>query len=344
MTAGWTLSAEQSRSLATLCGGNRAVLGVAAQVATRQRRSLEWHARSLDSVAAGRSQLPYFSPLLPICTESAQGAHVWCADGHQYIDAHMGYTSGILGHNPPEVVEGLRAALGRRPGAGYFVQEGVELAELVCSMVPGLERVAFLHSGADAVTAAVRLARAHTRRTLIAKFEGCYHGWHESGLVNTALTWTGRPGEGPLGSIAPELATGGLPHSAGADFLILPYGDDLALELIERHASELAGVLLDPVPRFMMNDLTGAQAFAQRLRDLTAARQIPLIFDEVVTGFRLAPGGVAQAFGLRPDLSVFGKITAGLGVPLSMVGGGPNCSAAPAPPDWWAIMWARRSG
>ena len=321
MTAGWTLSADQSRSLATLCGGNRAVLGMAAQVATRQRRSLEWHARSLDSVAAGRSQLPYFSPLLPICIDSAQGSRLRCADGHEYIDAHMGYTAGILGHNPPEVVEGLRAALGRRPGAGYFVQEGVELAELVCGMVPGLERVAFLHSGADAVTAAVRLARAHTRRTLIAKFEGCYHGWHESGLVNTALTWAGKPGEGPLGSIAPQLATGGLSQHAGAEFLILPYGDDLALELIQQHAHELAGVLLDPVPRFMMNDLPGARAFTQRLRDLTATLDIPLIFDEVVTGFRLAPGGVAEAFEIRPDLSAFGKITAGLGLPLSMVGG-----------------------
>ncbi|WP_425144792.1 aminotransferase class III-fold pyridoxal phosphate-dependent enzyme [Deinococcus sp.] len=321
MTAGWTLSADQGRSLATLCGGNRALLGVAAQVATRQRRSLEWHARSLESVSAGRSQLPYFSPLLPICALSAAGSHLRCLDGHDYIDAHMGYTAGILGHNPPQVVEGLREALGRRPGAGYFVQEGVELAELVRSLVPGLERVAFLHSGADAVEAALRLARAHTRRGLIAKFEGCYHGWHESGLVNTALTWAGRTGEGPLGAIVPQVATGGLPPSAGADYLILPYGDELAYELIERHAHELAGVLLDPVPRFMMNDLAGARAFTQRLRDLTLELGIPLICDEVVTGFRLAPGGIAEAFDVQPDLSVFGKITAGLGLPLSMVGG-----------------------
>ncbi|MFB9994574.1 aminotransferase class III-fold pyridoxal phosphate-dependent enzyme [Deinococcus oregonensis] len=316
-----SLDADQKRALNLLAAGNRDVLGVLAGVATRQRRSLEWHARAQQVVSGGRSQLPYFSPVLPLCTEEAHAGQIVCADGHSYVDAHMGYTSGILGHNPPAVVAALGAALGKRPGAGYFVSQQVELAELICGLVPGMERVAFLHAGADAITAAVRLCRAATRRTLIAKFEGCYHGWHEPGLVNTALTWAGRAGEGPLDQIAPELATGGVSRAAGAEFLILPYGDPLALQLIRDHAAQLAGVLLDPVPRFMMNDLAGAQVFAQQLRSVTAELGIPLICDEVVTGFRLAPGGVAEAFGLQPDLSCFGKITGGLGLPLSVVGG-----------------------
>ncbi|WP_019008406.1 aminotransferase class III-fold pyridoxal phosphate-dependent enzyme [Deinococcus aquatilis] len=316
-----SLDADQKRALNLLAAGNRDVLGVLAAVATRQRRSLEWHARARQTLSGGRSQLPYFSPVLPLCIEEARGGRIVCADGHDFVDAHMGYTAGILGHNPPPVVAALTAALGRRPGAGYFVSEQVELAELICALVPGLERVAFLHAGADAVTAAVRLCRAATRRTLIAKFEGCYHGWHEPGLVNTALTWAGRAGEGPLENIAPELATGGVSRAAGAEFLILPYGDPLALQLIRDHASDLAGVLLDPVPRFMMNDLAGAQAFAGQLRSLTAELGLPLICDEVVTGFRLAPGGVAEAFGVQSDLSCFGKITGGLGLPLSVVGG-----------------------
>ncbi|MDB5046019.1 MAG: hypothetical protein JWQ08_2069, partial [Deinococcus sp.] len=320
-TAPLALGADQKRALNLLAAGNREVLGVLARVATRQRRSLEWHARAQQAVSGGRSQLPYFSPVLPLCLEEAQAGRVICADGHEFVDAHMGYTAGILGHNPPAVVAGLTEALGKRPGAGYFVSQQVELAELVCALVPGLERVAFLHAGADAITAAVRLCRAATRRTLIAKFEGCYHGWHESGLVNTALTWAGRAGEGPLDQIVSELATGGMSRSAGAEFLVLPYGDPLALQLIRDHASDLAGVLLDPVPRFMMNNLAGAQAFAQHLRTLTRELGIPLICDEVVTGFRLAPGGVAEAFGVQPDLSCFGKITGGLGLPLSLVGG-----------------------
>ncbi len=315
------LDADHKRALNLLAAGNRDVLGVLAGVATRQRRSLDWHARAQGSLSGGRSQLPYFSPVLPLCLEQAQGGRVVCADGYEYVDTHMGYTAGILGHNPPAVVAALSAALGNRPGAGYFVSQQVELAETICGLVPGLERVAFLHAGADAITAALRLCRAATRRTLIAKFEGCYHGWHESGLVNTALTWAGRAGEGPLESIAPELATGGVSRAAGAEFLILPYGDPLALQLIRDHAAQLAGVLLDPVPRFMMNDLAGAQAFAQGLRRVTAELDIPLICDEVVTGFRLAPGGVAEAFGVQPDLSCFGKITGGLGLPLSVVGG-----------------------
>ncbi|UQN09208.1 aminotransferase class III-fold pyridoxal phosphate-dependent enzyme [Deinococcus sp. QL22] len=315
------LDAEQKRALNLLAAGNRDVLGVLAGVATRQRRSLEWHARAQQALSGGRSQLPYFSPVLPLCLAEAQAGRFVCTDGHEFVDAHMGYTAGILGHNPPAVVTALAAALGKGPGAGYFVAQQVELAETICALVPGMERVAFLHAGADAVTAAVRLCRAATRRTLIAKFEGCYHGWHESGLVNPALTWAGRTPEGPLESIAPEVATGGVSRAAGAEFLILPYGDPVALQLIRDHAAQLAGVLLDPVPRFMMNDLAGAQAFAQQLRSVTAELGIPLICDEVVTGFRLAPGGVAEAFGVQPDLSCFGKITGGLGLPLSVVGG-----------------------
>ena len=315
------LPAEQKRALATLCAGNREVMGAVQQVALRQVKSSEWHARSLQSASAGRSQLPYFSPVLPLCIAEAQGGRVTCVDGQEFVDMHMGYTAGILGHNPPSVVAGVAAALGRTPGAGYFVPQQVELAELVQQLVPGAQRVAFLHAGADAITAAARLCRARTRRRLIAKFEGCYHGWHEIGLVNTAPTWAGRSAEGPLDAIPVEVATAGVFRAQAGEFLILPYGDPLALQLIRDHAHDLAGVLLDPVPRFMMNDLAGAQAFAQALRSLTQELDIPLIADEVVTGFRLAPGGIAQAFGVQADLHCFGKITGGLGLPLSLVAG-----------------------
>ncbi|THF85588.1 aminotransferase class III-fold pyridoxal phosphate-dependent enzyme [Deinococcus sp. KSM4-11] len=315
------VTGEQRRALATLCAGNRSVMGVVQQVAVRQRTSLEWHARSLESASAGRSQLPYFSPVLPLCVARAQGGRIACVDGHDYVDVHMGYTAGILGHNPPQVVAGVAAALGSTPGAGYFVPAQVELAELVQQLVPGAERAAFLHAGADAVLAAVRLCRARTRRSVIAKFEGCYHGWHEPGLVNTAPTWAGRMAQGPLHAIAPELATAGMNRLHGDEFLILPYGDPLALQLIRDHAHELAGVLLDPVPRFMMNDLDGAAQFARQVRAVTQELEVPLIADEVVTGFRLAPGGIAQAFGVEADLHCFGKITGGLGLPISLVAG-----------------------
>lgn len=315
------LTEEQRRALATLCAGNRAVMGAVQQVALKQRTSLEWHARSLETISAGRSQLPYFSPVLPLAVARAQGGRITCVDGHGYVDMHMGYTAGILGHNPPEVVVGLAGALGRTPGAGYFVPGQVELAEVVQQLVPGAERVAFLHAGADAITAAIRLCRARTRRNLIAKFEGCYHGWHEPGLVNTAPTWAGRTAQGPLNAIPPELATAGVNRLHTDEFLILPYGDPLALELIREHAHELAGVLLDPVPRFMMNDLGGAAQFTRDVRAVTQEADVPLIADEVVTGFRLAPGGIAQAFGVQADLHCFGKITGGLGLPLSLVAG-----------------------
>lgn len=316
------LSPDQKRALSTLADGNPAVLGALLGVAARQSRSLAAHARSLSSTTSGRSQLPYFSPVLPVMMAEAAGAHVTDADGHRYVDCHMGYTASVLGHNPPAVVEGLRAAIGRKPGPGYFVEEQIELAELISRMVPHAERVTFLHSGADAVAAAERLMRAARRTPLIAKFEGCYHGWHPSGMMNTAATWAGKAGVDPLDAIQPRPNTGGLSEASASEYLVLPYGDPVALEQIERHAARLAGVVLDPLPRFCMDQPALAERFTREVRALTERLGVPLAFDEIVTGFRLAPGGASGAWGLRPDLACYGKITSGLGLPLSALAGG----------------------
>ncbi|MEZ4630392.1 MAG: aminotransferase class III-fold pyridoxal phosphate-dependent enzyme [Deinococcales bacterium] len=315
------LTVEQKRSLATLCGNNKAVHGMVTSVVSKQRQSLAWHARSLESLSAGRSQLPYLMPLLPICIDSAQGAHITDIDGNHYIDCHMGYTAMLLGHNPPEVLESFKASLDKQPGAGYFIKAQVELGEILCEMVPTLERVAFLHSGADAVMAAIRLARAATGKKLIAKFEGSYHGWLEPGLYNTAASWSARISDDPLDTLRPQAATGGVSLGFGQDLLILPFNEEVSLRLIEEKAGELGGVVLEPSPRYMGNHLAECQNFSQKVRELTQKHHIPLIFDEVVTGFRLAQGGAAEAFNITPDLACYAKITSGLGLPLGIVGG-----------------------
>lgn len=316
-----TSPAHESRGLALLAAGRPGVERTLEKIASRQQASVRLHARALRSVSALPAQLPYAAPLLPLCVRDAQGSRIVDADGHEYVDCHMTYTAGFLGHNPPPVVDAVRRSLKRSPGAGHLFEEQIELAELVQRMVPGLERVAFLHSGADAVAAAVRMARATTRRPLVAKFEGCYHGWSELGLHNTMLILAGRPPTDPLDRIEPRAATGGVDAASQAGLLVLPYNSSVALKLVENHAHELACVLADPCPPFMAAHAQATQTFIHELRDVTARAGVPLVLDEVMTGFRLARGGAQEAFAVTADVAAYSKVTCGLGIPLSIVGG-----------------------
>jgi glutamate-1-semialdehyde 2,1-aminomutase len=316
-----TLPAPDARGAALLAAGNPMLRRVLAQVAARQRTSVRLHRRALRSVSALPSQLPYAAALLPLCVREAEGSRIVDVDGNEYIDCHMAYTAAILGHRPPAVVAAVQDALGQGLGAGHFCEAQLELAELVQRMVPGLERVALLHSGADAVAASVRLARAATGRSLVAKFEGCYHGWSELGLYNPTLVLAGRAATDPLDRIRPRAATGGVSAALGAELLILPFGSAVAFELIRARAAELACVLADPIPPFASPHPETARAFVRELRAVTAEAGVPLVLDEVVSGFRLARGGAQEAFGLSAEVAAYGKVTSALGIPLSIVGG-----------------------
>jgi glutamate-1-semialdehyde 2,1-aminomutase len=197
----------------------------------------------------------------------------------------------------------------------------VQLGELVARMVPGVERVALFHSGGEAVSAAARMARAATGRLRLAKFEGCNHGANEIGLHNPSVTLGGWPPTEPPDRITPAAATAGVPTRPAAEYLILPFNMPEALELIRRHAAELAGVVVDPVPPFMGNWLDDARRFLTELAATTAACGVPLILDEVMCGFRLARGGAREWAAVRPQASCYGKLTSGLGLPLALVGG-----------------------
>lgn len=320
-SASATVTAEQMRTLAYLAGGSDAVLQSIKRVLARQRGSLELHERAMRSVSALPTQLPYASPLFPVAMRAARGAQVVDVDGNAYIDCHMAYTAALLGHAPPRVTAAVHAALDGGIGAGHLVEEQVRLAEHVKAMVPGLERVAFLHSGADAVAAAIRLARAATGRTVVAKFEGCYHGWCDTGLYNPIPVLAGRLTFGPPERIRPRAATAGVSAAAGAELLVLPFNSALALLRIREHADELACVVADPCPPFMTGWEEEARTFVRNLRAVTEEVGVPLVLDEVVSGFRLARGGAQEAFGVNADLVAYGKIASGAGIPLSIVGG-----------------------
>src|SRR5947207_3106087 len=238
-----------------------------------------------------------------------KGAHIWDADGNQYIDYVGSWGPLILGHAHPDVVQAVEKA--NRDGASFGACTPIEaeLAEAVIEAFPSIEKVRFVSSGTEATMSAIRLARAFTGRKYIIKFEGCYHGHADSLLV--------KAGSG--------VATLGIPGSAGvleeqAQYtLALPFNDQLAVEkAFEKFKDQIASVIVEPVVG-NMGCVSPKQGFLQFLREVTARNGAVLIFDEVMTGFRLAFGGAQQLYGIQPDLTTLGKIIGG-GLPVGEIG------------------------
>jgi glutamate-1-semialdehyde 2,1-aminomutase len=255
----------------------------------------------------------------PMVIKRARGGHIWDADDNEYLDYMLGFSVHILGNAPEEVEAAIRQAL---PGGTHYGQcheHEYAFARLFCDMVPGLERVAFCNSGTEATLYAMRLARATTGRPLIAKFEGGYHGTHDLLAVSF-----GRPGPGPesLGPIEDPVArpeSPGLAEGAWKDTIVLPFNHPAAFDKIRRYAGRLAAVIIEPV-QGAAGALPADKDFLTELRAITQANGALLIFDEVITGFRLAPGGAREFFGVAPDVSTFGKIAGG-GLPFGALGG-----------------------
>jgi glutamate-1-semialdehyde 2,1-aminomutase len=256
----------------------------------------------------------------PIVMATGKGAHIWDVDGNEYIDYVGSWGPLILGHAHPAVVEILQKAAERGTSFGATTELEVELARLVCGALPSIERVRFVNSGTEATMSALRLARAFTGRDKIVKFEGCYHG-HSDGLLAKA-------GSG--------VATLGLPDSAGvpasftAETLLAPFNDRDAVErLFSERGAEIAALIVEPVPA-NMGLVPPAPGFLQLLREVTSAHDALLIFDEVITGFRLAYGGAQLYYGVVPDLTCLGKIIGG-GLPVGAYGGRADVMALIAP-------------
>ncbi len=246
----------------------------------------------------------------PLFVQSGSAQHLVDADGRKYLDLVNSWGALILGHSHPEVVSAIIEASRRGTTFGAPCAAEVELAERIVGSYPGLEQVRFVSSGTEAVMSAIRVARAFTGRDLIVKFSGCYHG-HADHLLVAA-------GSG--------LATFGTPSSAGVPEAftectrVLPLDDDSALEdLFSREGSKIAAVIIEPVPA-NHGLLLQRREFLQKLRDITHKHGSLLIFDEVISGFRLARGGVAELTGLAPDMATFGKVIGG-GMPVGGFGG-----------------------
>jgi glutamate-1-semialdehyde 2,1-aminomutase len=246
----------------------------------------------------------------PLYIVRGQGSHIWDADGNEYVDYIGSWGPLILGHAAPTVIEAVVSAARHGTSFGASTPAEADLAELVISAFPHMQKVRFVSSGTEATMSAIRLARGYTKRKYIVKFEGCYHGHSDALLV--------KAGSG--------VATLGIPGSAGVpeEFtqftLALPYNDICALDqAFEKFKHQIACVIVEPVVG-NMGCVPPARGFLEALRAITAHDKALLIFDEVMTGFRLAYGGAQELYGIQPDLTTMGKIIGG-GLPVGAYGG-----------------------
>ncbi len=246
----------------------------------------------------------------PFFAVRANGAAVWDADGNAYVDYVGTWGPAILGHAPQVVVDAVKCAAENGTSFGIPNPLEVRMAELVVSAVPSVEKVRMCNSGTEATMSAIRLARGYTKRSKIIKFEGCYHGHVDSLLV--------KAGSGALTLGQPDSA--GVPPEFTSQTVVLPFNDAVAVRAaFAEHGSDIAGIILEPVPANAGLYLP-REGYLEFLREITAGHESLLIFDEVMTGFRLGLAGAQGWFGITPDLSCFGKVIGG-GLPVGAFGG-----------------------
>jgi len=246
----------------------------------------------------------------PFFVQRGKGSRIWDVDGNEYVDYVGSWGPLILGHAPAAVVKAVAEAARDGMSFGIPNPHEIRMAKLVREAFPSIQRVRFVSSGTEAVMSAVRLARGFTGRDMIVKFEGCYHGHADSMLV--------KAGSGALTFGQPDSA--GVPQELAKLTLTVPFNDRVALEsMIAVHRNEIAAVIVEPIPANAGLYLP-KPGFLEFLRKTTAAHDIVLIFDEVISGFRVAKGGVQELCGVRPDLTCLGKIIGG-GLPVGAFGG-----------------------
>ncbi len=258
-----------------------------------------------------RTRCLTFDPALNFCVRKAVGSHLWDVSGNEYIDYLLGSGPHILGHAHPAVLEALRTI--PEGGTSHLIvnEHAVKLAQKVVEHVPCAEMVSLHNSGSEPTFFAMRLARAYRRRDKILKFEGAYHGMNDYAMMSNQ--WT--IGSPSFPRAVPN--THGIPRALSDEVLVAPFNDlETTAAIIAQHRDELAGVIVEPMQR----TFEPRPGFLEGVREITANFEIPLIFDEVVTGFRLGLGGAQALYGVTPDLCALGKAISG-GLPLGVLCG-----------------------
>jgi len=261
--------------------------------------------------SGARAWTPY-----PIFLERASGSKIYDVDGNKYIDYQMSYGPNILGHNPPIVVEAVKKQLDECTMTGAPFPKDVDLAEKIARLVPCAETVRFCNSGGEAVSHAVRIARGYTKKDKIVKVEGGYHGCMEL-MASTQPTIAEA---GPVDNPATVPNCPGIPKGVLENIIVVPYNDAKAVERIaKKHGKEIAAMHVEPILG-NVGAIMPEKGYLKSLRELTEENNILLIFDEVITGFRVDLGGAQKLYGVTPDMFTFGKAVAG-GFPIAGLGG-----------------------
>ena len=296
-----------------------AKLGIAA--AAPAHLSAQWFERARKVLAGGISSSARATTSgprrYPLYMTRGEGAHLWDANGHEFIDYLLTFGSCVRGHANPEITRALHHQVDEGTMFGTCNTLEVELAEQICRMVPHADLVRYANSGSEAILGAIRAARGFTGKTRIVKFEGHYHGWVDQVAVSN------RPDAKDIG---PLVSPSSVPHSRGipsgmvSDVIICPWNQPAILrQILDAHEGEIAAVIAEPI---VANNacIMPQEGFLQILREECTRRGLVLIFDEIVTGFRTRPGGAQQLFGINADISVFSKALGG-GLPISAFAG-----------------------
>jgi glutamate-1-semialdehyde 2,1-aminomutase len=282
-------------------------------------RFREMHEFASQYLVAGVSSAVRLSKALghPFYTVSGNGSKLYGVDGKEYIDMCMSHGASFLGHNNPQIVKAIQRALELGIVCSHETEFHGIFAKKICDMVPSCELVRFTCSGTDATQHAIRVAREYTGKEKIIQFEGCFHGYHEGVMFST------HPPLEEVGSYEnpnPVPTSGGIPRQMSELVKILPFNDTGILEkAIKKHKDQVAAVIVEPVG-YNSGCMLATPEFVSALRELTCSNDILLIFDEILSGFRMGPGGAQEYFGVVPDLCTLGKAVAG-GTPLSVFGG-----------------------
>jgi len=256
----------------------------------------------------------------PFFVARGQGARIWDVEGREYLDFLGSWGPLILGHAAPPVVDAIVAAAGRGTSYGAPTPMEIEMAEAITAAYPSIELVRLVSSGTEAAMSAIRIARGATKRSVLVKFDGCYHGHADSLLV--------KAGSGGATFSIPD--SGGVPEPLAALTLVAPFNDlDAVKSIFAARGREVAAVIVEPVAG-NMGVVAPRPAFLEGLREITRAHGALLIFDEVITGFRVMYGGAQERYGIRPDLTCLGKIIGG-GLPVGAYGGARDVMSHVAP-------------
>ncbi len=285
-------------------------------LASKREKSHEAYLRAKALIPSGVMSRARLFPPFPFFVREGKGSKVIDLDGNEIIDCAMGYGPLILGHAHPVVVDAIREAASRGCQFGIPHEDEYRLAHLMAETLPGLGKVTFCNSGTEAVYQAIRIIRAVTGKKKIAKFEGGYHGGTNEVLANFKFN---KEKGGPVENPNTVPGSVGIPPEAQANTVILPYNHEAAFNIIERHRKDLAVVLVEVI-QGMGGNLIGKRDFIQKLRDITKSFDIPLLVDEIITGYRLGLGGGQEYYGIEADIATYGKIIGG-GLPTGAVVG-----------------------